>query len=167
MAGPAGDRMSFEDLEIFTNTMLKKSLTQVTLELPNGQTKTIILVDFTDPGNVHMKITDPEVPQGMAERGGFHPMGSMEWTGGVILALQKNAVRFWNSGEARHRETAQFYKGLAEFLIKESLQGFYELEGLEGLLTFYATGQGVPVGHDWDTPVFFMLRVKPVKLSEG
>ncbi len=154
MAGPAGDRMFLGDLEIFTNTMLTKSLTQVTLELPDGQTKTIILVDFTDPGNVHMKITDPDAPQGMVERGGFHPMGSMEWTGGVILALQKNAVRFWNSGKAHHQETAQFYKGLAELLIKESLQGFYELEGLEGLLTFYATGQGVPVGHGWDTPFY-------------
>lgn len=83
MAGPAGDRMPAAILRRLTDNLLKESLSKITVVLPDGAVKTVILVDFTDPN-------DPRV---IDARGGFHPMGSVEWTGGAILALQKNAVR--------------------------------------------------------------------------
>ncbi len=145
MIGPAGNRMSLSELKGFTETMLKKSLTKVTLELPDGKVKTVILVDFADP-------QDPRI---INARGGFHPMGSVEWTAGVILALQKNAVRFWNSSNPEDKRTAQVYKALAEYLTNQSLNAFYEVPGLDGMFSFYATGQNVPTGHGWNTPLFY------------
>ncbi len=146
MAGPGGDRMSLFELEKSTETMLSKSLTSVTLELPDGKTRTVVLVDFTDPKD----------PQTIKEREGFHPMGTVEWAGGVIAALQKNAVRFWEKGNPQQKEKARHYKALAEYLIANSLYAFYEIPGLEGLLSFYATGQNVQTGHGWRTPFFYV-----------
>ena len=146
MAGPGGDRMSLFELEKFTETMLSKSLTSVTLELPDGKTRTVVLVDFTDPKD----------PQTIKEREGFHPMGTVEWAGGVIAALQKNAVKFWEKGNPQQKEMARHYKALAEYLIANSLYAFYEIPGLEGMLSFYATGQNVQTGHGWRTPFFYV-----------
>ncbi len=148
MAGPAGDKFPYKSLHWLTHVMLNRCLSRVDLELPDGKKQSLILVDFTDS-------EDPKVQE---ERHGFHPMGSMEWAGGVILALQKNAVRFWNAPDAKDRVWASFYKGLAELLLAESQKGFYRLPGTNGKFTFYATGQGVAVGHGWDTPYFY---VKP------
>ncbi|VAX37325.1 hypothetical protein MNBD_UNCLBAC01-1389, partial [hydrothermal vent metagenome] len=148
MAGPGGDRMSLSELQGFTATMLTKSLTRITLELPDGKVKTVILVDFADP-------EDPEI---IGARGGFYPMGSVEWTAGVILALQKNAVRFWKSNNLEYQKTGQLYKALAEYLTVQALDTFYELPGLDGVLSFYATGQNVPTGHGWSTPIFYFKR---------
>ena len=143
MMGQAGDEMSLEELERYTNTMLSKSLTKVTLELPDGKEKTLILVDFTDPRS----------KEAIDLRGGFHPMGSEEWVGGVIGALQKNAVRFWQRGD---QNKARFYAALANELVGNSLNGFYEIPGLQGMLTFYATGQNIETGHKWKTPYFYV-----------
>jgi hypothetical protein len=146
IAGRGGDRIPLDVLERLTDTMLRRSLAQVTLELPDGRTKTVTLVDFADVQD--MRIT--------ADRGGFHPMGSVEWIGGVILALQKNAVRFWDAGDALSQDKARFYKSLAEFFTQQSLDSFYEVEGIKGLVSFYATGQWIATGHGWKTPYFYV-----------
>jgi len=146
MYGPGGDRMSPSELKAYTGTMLSKSLTKVTLDLPDGSTRSVILVDFTDP-------QDPNVQD---KRNGFHPMGTNEWAGGVIGALQKNAVRLWDTQDPEHRTTAIQYKARAEYMTEHSLKAFYEIPGLEGLLTFYATGQNVETGHGWKTPFFYV-----------
>lgn len=140
MAGKLGDAVPLDALERLTGTMLAKSLVRVTLEFPGGKSRTIISVDFTDA-------KDPDV---IKARGGFHPVGSPEWTGGVILALQKNAVRFWNAGS---RKKARNFKAIAELLTDELLKAAYEVKGFK--MFFYATGQGVAVGHGWKTPFFY------------
>ncbi len=146
MAGRGGERIPLEMLERLTDRMLRQGLSRVTLELPDGKSRTVTLVDFAD-------IKDMRV---IADRGGFHPMGSIEWIGGVILCLQKNAVRFWETGDAVNREKARFYKGLAEYFMAEAMKSFYHVEGVDGKLSFYATGQWVATGHGWHTPYFYV-----------
>ncbi|MBF0570164.1 MAG: hypothetical protein HQL18_05275 [Candidatus Omnitrophica bacterium] len=146
MAGPAGDRMTLPGLERLTEQMLRQGLSRVTLELPDGKTKTLTLVDFADAKD--MRIT--------ADRGGVRPMGSVEWIGGVILALQKNAVRFWQSEDEAERAKARHFKALAEYFQAEAMKSFYHLDGMKGLMSFYATGQWVATGHGWKTPYFYV-----------
>lgn len=146
LAGPAGDRMSLDVLEKLTDRMLKHSVSRVTLEVPDGTMRTVTLVDFADVKDMRVN----------ADRGGFHPMGSVEWIGGVILALQKNAVRFWQEGSQESRQKASFYKALAEYFILQALNSFYEVKGVDGFLSFYATGQWIATGHGWRTPYFYV-----------
>ncbi len=146
MAGRGGDRLPLDVLESLTDRMIRRGLVQVTLELPDGKIKTVTLVDFADVQDV--RIT--------ADRGGFHPMGSVEWIGGVILALQKNAVRFENAQDEAYRTKAKFYKALAEYFIQQAMDSFYEVDGVSGVLSFYATGQWVSTGHGWKTPYFYV-----------
>ncbi len=146
MAGRGGEKLSLDALERLTDRMLRRTVTQVTLELPDGKTRTVTLVDFTDPEDERVK----------AVRGGFHPMGSVEWAGGVILALQKNAVRFWNEGGPASREKAGYYKALAEYFSGQALDVFYALDGVDGLVSFYATSQWMATGHGWKTPYFYV-----------
>jgi hypothetical protein len=163
MAGPAGDGLALATLKKMTDYWLRRCLTRVTLPLPDGTTRTLTLVDFTDPLS----------KESVACRHGQHPMGSIEWTGGAILALQKNAVRFWNAGD---RDTAQFYKSVAEILTDQALNSFYSIEQpRKAYVSFYATGQGVAVGpfgsvktddpKGWYTPFWNAepLRGRPVK----
>ncbi len=146
IAGRAGERLPLDVLDRLTERMLRRSLSRVTLELPDGKTKTVTLVDFADIQD--MRVT--------ADRGGVHPMGSVEWIGGVILALQKNAVRFWEAGDQAARMKAKYYKALAEFFTQQALDTYYELEGISGVVSFYATGQWVATGHGWKTPYFYV-----------
>lgn len=146
IAGRGGDRIPLNVLERLTDRMLRQSVSRVTLEVPDGTTRTVTLVDFADVKDVRIN----------ADRGGFHPMGSVEWVGGVILALQKNAVRFWSEGSPENRRKASFYKSLAEYFMFQALNSFYELEGVRGFLSFYATGQWVATGHGWQTPYFYV-----------
>ena len=146
MAGPAGDRLSLKVLEGLTDRMLHQGLSRVTLELPDGNTKTLTLIDFAD-------VKDPRIT---TDRGGYHPMGSVEWIGGVILALQKNAVRFWQAGDETNRQKARFYKALAESFTAEAIKSFYRISGIKGVLAFYATGQWISTGHGWHTPYFYV-----------
>ncbi|MBF0619997.1 MAG: AGE family epimerase/isomerase, partial [Candidatus Omnitrophica bacterium] len=146
MCGPAGDRLPLDVLQALTDRMLERSVSRVTLELPDGKTKTVTLVDFAD-------INDKRI---LTDRGGFHPMGSVEWIGGVILALQKNAVRFWEAGDEIAQRKARIYKALAEYFTRQALDSFYTINGLDGLLSFYATGQWIPTGHGWRTPYFYV-----------
>ncbi len=141
MAGMVGDMLSSKEIEGLTDTMLKKSLSQVTMELPGGITQTMIMADFTDSRD----------EEGIRKRGGFHPMGSPEWSGGVILALQKNAVRLWNKD---YFEKARDYKAMAEYLMSEVLKSSYKVNGI--MMFPYATGQGIEVGHGWKTPYFYV-----------
>jgi len=141
MAGRLGDAIPLDALASLTQTMLAKSLVQVTLEVPGGETRTMISVDFTDS-------KDPNV---IKARNGFHPMGSAEWTGGVILALEKNAVRFQNAGRTQN---ARDLKAMAELLKTELLKMFYDVKGMK--MVPYATGQGMAVGHGWNTPFFYV-----------
>lgn len=154
IAGRGGERLPLDVIERLTERMMRRSLSRVTLELPDGKVETVTLVDFADVQD--MRVT--------AARGGFHPMGSVEWIGGVILALQKNAVRFWEAGDSVSREKAKFYKGLAEFFTQQALNSFYKLEGIKGLVSFYATGQWISTGHGWKTPYFYVKdhQGKPV-----
>jgi hypothetical protein len=146
MAGPAGDRIPLEALSRLTDRMLRQGLSRVTIELPDGITRTVTLVDFADVRDMRVVV----------DRSGFHPMGSIEWIGGVILALQKNAVRFWEAGDSRNREQAQFYKALAEYFMAEAMKSYYRIDGVDGKLSFYATGQWVPTAHGWRTPYFYV-----------
>lgn len=153
MAGPAGDRLPLEDLRKLTETMLSKSLVDVTVPLPDGTIHRVVLIDFSDA-------LDDNVIQ---VRHGMHPLGSIEWTGGVILALQKNAVRFWKNGQ---QETARLYKGLAEQLLRNALECFYYLPARKATMSFYASGQGIEVApfgsittksaQGWETPYYFV-----------
>jgi len=150
IAGPAGDRLPLSLADRLLETMLRRGLVQVTVPLPDGRAPTLILCDFSDA-------RDPETQR---LRDGVHPMGSVEWTGGVILALQKQATRAWI---AEDQATARRQKALAEALVAQTEQAFYRLERV-GRITFYATGQGVDVGpfgtdpwnriHGWHTPFF-------------
>jgi tetratricopeptide (TPR) repeat protein len=156
MAGPAGDKIPLDVIKRLTKTVLSKSLVKITVKLPDESVRTFVLVDFSDANE----------PQVKANRGGYRPMGSVEWTGGAILALEKNAVRLWNEGDAG---TAKFYKAIAEILQKEALNTFYWLDTVKGATTFYATGQGINVGpfgsigthvlQGWKTP-FFLVKTK-------
>ncbi|MBF0122989.1 MAG: AGE family epimerase/isomerase [Candidatus Omnitrophica bacterium] len=146
MAGPAGDRLPLKVLEGLTDRMLRQGISRVTVDLPDGNTKTLTLIDFAD-------VKDPRIT---TDRGGFHPMGSVEWIGGVILALQKNAVRFWQAGDAENRQKAKFYKALAESFTAEAIKSFYKINGIKGVLAFYATGQWISTGHGWNTPYFYV-----------
>jgi hypothetical protein len=156
MAGPAGDILSLDVLKKLTKTVLSKSLVKVTVQLPDESIKTFILVDFSDANE----------PQVKSNRSGYRPMGSVEWTGGAVLALEKNAVRLWNEGDGA---TAKFYKAIAEILQRETLKTFYWLNEINGATTFYATGQGINVGpfgsigthvlQGWKTP-FFLVKTK-------
>jgi hypothetical protein len=146
LAGRGGDRIPLHEAARLTERMLRRSLAQVTLELPDGKTKTITLVDFADVQDIRVR----------ADRGGFHPMGSVEWIGGVILALQKDAVRFQRSRDKVEQEKAPYYKALAEFFSEQALEAYYEVEGLKGLVSFYATAQWVATGHGWKTPYFYV-----------
>jgi hypothetical protein len=164
MAGPLAEHMPAEDLKRLTSTMLENSLVEISVPLPNKRKPTVILCDFTNADDFRAEVV----------RGGFHPMGSMEWTGGVILALQKNAVRLW---QAEDFTTAVFYKGLAEALLAEAIKCFYKIEGLDGWITFYATGQGIEVGpfgsikreivKGWKTPYYNSTLNGGDKVIEG
>lgn len=145
MAGRFGDFFTIDELEGITNTMLKKCLSRVALELPGGETQSIVMSDFADSNDMRIK----------NQRNGFHPMGSPEWSGGVILALQKNAVRFWDNG---YQGKARFYKAMAELLEKEVLKSSYYVKKM--LMFPYATGQGIEVGHGWKTPYFYVKSEK-------
>jgi hypothetical protein len=157
IAGRGGERLPLDVIERLTDRMLRRSLSQVTLELPDGKTKTVTLVDFVD-------VQDMRV---MADRGGFHPMGSVEWIGGVILALQKTAVRFSEAGDVVSQGKAKFYKGLAEFFTRQALDSFYQIEGVKGLISFYATGQWLATGHGWKTPYFYVKDLQGKTVLKG
>lgn len=132
MAGPLADRLPVDEIRLLTTNMLRQALVKVTVPLPDGTVRTAILVDFANPKNARV----------INARRGVHPMGSVEWTGGVILALQKNAVRMWQAGDER---TARLYKALAEELLQEGMRCFYSYDGSRRKITFYASGQGVEV----------------------
>jgi hypothetical protein len=111
----------------------------------------------------------------MENRGGRHAMGSIEWTGGAILALQKNAARCWQSGNT---DSAKFYKALAEILLDESLNAFYYIQTpKKAFVSFYATGQGVGVGQfgsiscgdpaGWKTPFWYTAKESGASIKGG
>lgn len=156
MAGPAGDDFTSDELKRLTEKMLSTSLVKITLELPDGARPTVILVDFSNADNSRV----------VNARLGPHPMGTIEWTGGVVLALQKNAVRLWERGD---KAAAQRYKALADLLLAQTTRCFYSLgEKLPGLFTFYATAQGVEIApfgaienkstNGWRTTFFYVDR---------
>jgi hypothetical protein len=165
MAGAAGDRLDIPTLTRVTDYWLRHCLTKTTVKLPDGNTRTLVLVDFTDPLS----------PECMENRGGRHAMGSIEWTGGAILALQKNAARCWQSGNT---DSAKFYKALAEILLDESLNAFYYIQTpKKAFVSFYATGQGVGVGQfgsiscgdpaGWKTPFWYTAKENGASIKGG
>jgi hypothetical protein len=165
MCGTAADRMGLEALKKTCDYWISHCIVRVTVLLPDGSKRALTLVDFTDPLS----------PGGMSSRTGTHPMGTMEWTGGAILALQKNAVRFWNGGD---KETGGFYKALAEILTDEALKSFYYIKKPKrAYLTFYATGHGIVVGPfgsakvgqaaAWRTPFFYARKPDGTMIRGG
>lgn len=161
IAGPVGDRLPLEELKKITDTVLRKALVRVTVPLPDGSKRTLILVDFTDPQDELVKKV----------RNGFHPMGSVEWVGGAILGLQKNAVRFWSSGD---KSSGRYYKAMSEILMDNAMNCFYYLDDVKGKITFYGSGQGVEIApfgsiesglsSGWKTPYYYVVAPdgKPV-----
>jgi hypothetical protein len=165
LAGPAGDRLPLAETSRLTETMLRRCLARVAVPLSDGTTRTLTLVDFTDA-------TDA---QAVALRGGVRPMGSTEWTGGVVLALQKQAARAWQAGDS---SAARRDKALAEALLNQARRAFYAVPSLAaGRVSFYATGQGVDVGpfgtdpwnrmHGWHTPFFHAVDADGLTLARG
>jgi len=162
MAGPIGEKMNLVDLRKLTDSMLRRGMTLIRVTLPDEKTKSLLLMDFTNS----------EDPRTLEARGGLHPMGTIEWTGGVILALQKNAVRLW---EANHKTVAVAYKALAEVLLEETKKSFYTLDGKK--ITFYATGQGLEVARfgglipnnasGWRTPFYYSKKNGRTLLKGG
>lgn len=166
MAGPAGDRISLADLKRTTEYWLSHCLSRVTVPFPDGNIKTLTLVDFTDSTNERC----------IAVRGGKHAMGSIEWTGGAILALQKNAVRFWKAGDTT---TAAFYKAIAKILTDNAFNAFYYVPAMDKktYLSFYASGQGISVGNfgsteigceaGWNTPYWYSRPAHGIAANGG
>ncbi|MCM8812662.1 MAG: hypothetical protein NC924_01835 [Candidatus Omnitrophica bacterium] len=151
MAGPAGDRLSPAVRVRLSERMLRSALVQISVPLPDHRTVTAVLADFSNPEDSRVQDV----------RQGFYPLGSVEWTGGVILALQKNAARFWSEGD---HAAARRYKAIAELLLTETARCFFA-DGKGGLTSFYASGQGIAVGPfnaentaAWRTPYFHCRR---------
>lgn len=152
MAGPLGDLIPTEQLRKLTETMLVNSLVKVSVVLPDARTQTAVLADFSNPQDPRVKLA----------RDGFRPVGSVEWTAGVILALQKNAVRLW---QAQDMYTAGVYKALAETLTQQVNLCFYPITFGGARMSFYATGQGIEVApfgsvnnstrSGWKTPYYY------------
>lgn len=132
MAGPAGDKIQLPLLKNLTDRMLKQSLVQISLPLPNSPQKNLVLADFYDPINESI----------INHRKEFYPIGSIENTAAVILALQKNAVRFH---KANNSTTARLYKALATILQRNLMNCFYKMNGSAGKIAFYSTAQGMPI----------------------
>lgn len=164
MAGPAGDKISLDVLKKLISIVLSQSLVKITLTVPEETSRTIVLCDFSNS-------QDPRVKN---VRGGFHPLGSVEWTGGAILALQKNAVRFYNANDIKG---AVFYKALAQILLAETMKCFYFVDTAKGQMSFYATGQGIEVApfgsvksgysEGWKTPFFYAATKSGKPIIEG
>lgn len=164
ISGPAGDELPLNELKKITDHWINRTLAKITLKLPDQSYRTLVLADFTDASDDMTKQV----------RQGFHPMGSPEWTGGAILALQKNSVRFWNAGD---KVTARFYKSVAEILLNQVFHSYYRIPGLKGMLTFYATAQNECVGpfgngvnnenKGWVTPVFYFESMSSAKKIAG
>jgi hypothetical protein len=172
MAGPFGDRIAqefgLEALRQLSLKLLHRALVEITWTLPDGSTRTRLLVDFTDPTGCEVT-QDVEDDQrhgnyGVA-RGGYHPLGSTEWTAGVVLAFQKNAVRFWEAGDQQSRETAKWFKALADALEAEVCTSFYTVDGVT--ISEYATGQNVATGHGWRTPLAYVRTPEGEILVQG
>ncbi|MDD4202464.1 MAG: AGE family epimerase/isomerase [Candidatus Omnitrophica bacterium] len=163
MASHEADNFSSEEIKMITENMLEKSLVKITFIKPNKSEQTAILIDFSTPEEFYISFV----------RKGFHPMGSIEWTAGVALALQKNAVRLF---ERKDMETAMFYKALAEELIDNCLSCFYKFNN--GILSFYASAQNTPIApfgyvknvhknnirFSWKTP-YFLAKDRAERIS--
>ena len=169
MAGPFGDRIAqefgLEALRQLSLTLLHRSLVEITWTRPDGITQTCLLFDFTDPTGPEVMrpiVDDHRHPDYGVARGGYHPLGSTEWTAGVVLAFQKNAVRFWESGD---RETAEWFKALADTLEAEVGESFYTVNGVT--ISEYATGHNVATGHGWRTPLAYVRTPDGVILVQG
>ncbi|GEM_PF-1235626 len=163
MAGPFGDRIAqefgLEALRQLSLTLLHRGLVEVTWTRPDGITQTRLLFDFTDPTGPEVMrpiVDDHRHPDYGVARGGYHPLGSTEWTAGVVLAFQKNAVRFWEAGD---RETAEWFKALADALEAEVGGSFYTVNGVT--ISEYATGHNVATGHGWRTPLAYFWTQTP------
>lgn len=166
MAGPTGDMIPLDVIKKITKTMLNKSLVRIKIALPDKSIKTAILCDFSDPEDYRVQ----------SVRNGFHPMGSIEWTGGAILALQKNAVRCIDVNDY---ETAKYFKAIAEVLMEETAKCFYTVNNndSEAKYTFYATSQDIQIApfgsiesdkdDGWKTPSYFVRNKQGESLVEG
>ncbi|MBF0330730.1 MAG: hypothetical protein HQL17_02245 [Candidatus Omnitrophica bacterium] len=138
LLGKTGDELPLKELKTLITNLLSKSLVRVEAPVPGGKVKTLTLVDYTDPRSAHA----------LRYRGGLHPVGSVEWTSGVIMALQKAAVRLASSGDM---PTAKLYKAIAEELLQQVHDAFGALPSGE-LMSYYATESGVDTTHGWKTP---------------
>ena len=163
MAGPFGDRIAqefgLEALRQLSLTLLHRGLVEITWTLPDGSLRTRLLFDFTDPTGPELTrpiVDDHRHPDYGVARGGYHPLGSTEWTAGVVLAFQKNAVRSWEAGD---QETAEWFKALADALEAEVGGSFYTVNGVT--ISEYATGHNVATGHGWRTPLAYFWTQTP------
>ncbi len=138
LLGRVGQELPASELKALVNKMLNAALVRVQAPIPGGEMKTLTLTDFTDPRS----------SLATSQRGGIRPLGTVEWTGGVVMALQVSAVRLAGAGDM---ETARLYKGIAEELLRQSRNAFGTTEN-GGIIAFYATEAGVQTGFGWKTP---------------
>lgn len=169
MASPLGDRIQKEfgldALKRLSLNLLHRGLVKITWTLPDGSQRTKLLFDFTDPTGSRVmrpEVNDPQHADFGVARGGYHPMGSTEWTGGAVLAFQKNAVRFWEAGD---RETAIWFKVLADALEAETRGSFYNVDGV--IVSEYATSHNRATGHGWRTPIAYVVTPKGEVVIQG
>jgi len=169
MGGAFGDRIQkeygLEALKRLSLELLHRGLVQVTWTRPDGVTKTSLLLDFSDPTEPALMrpvVTDPQHPDFGVARGGYHPAGSPEWTGGGVTCFQKNAVRCWKAGD---REGAIWFKALAIALEAETDGCFYTIDGVT--MTVYATGQNIGTAHGWVMPLYYVITPQGEALVRG
>jgi len=147
------DGLDANEIFAMNEKLLERFLVHVDMLLPDIGRQSLYLVDFTDPLDEKTILV----------RKGKHPTGSVEWSGGAVLALKRSAVRLY---KARHYSQAGKLKACAMLLEDSCLRSFYHAPGVSGAITFYATAQGVEVGpfgainestvEGWQTPYFYL-----------
>lgn len=139
----AADKLSISTIKSMTDKILEKSLSNISLYLPDGRWIQATLADEYAP----------ESRKIISARGELHPRGSFEQTVYLILMLQKNAVRLIN----HDFDAAKRYKAIAESLTLDLSNTFYKVKGLRGLTSFSDT---------WQNKAYIQLGANPTTMQE-
>ncbi len=117
--------------------MERHALVKIKYHRADGRVVEVIGVDFTDPNQRRIR----------RARGGYHPLISPEWTGGMIIAYYRLAAYFWSNG---NKSKASHYKAKGDAL----LASIWTMGVEEGgrLKLPYSSASWVKVGHGWFSP---------------